>query len=152
MQRREMLLGMLGSLTGAAAILCAARAARADSVSVGVSTDSFRLGVQIGSPPPMVVVPGTTVYHAPSLPHNYFLYGGRYYVLHDGAWYYSAGYNGPWTAIAIHQVPQPVIGVPVRYYKVPPGHAKKAEHHHHPKNASYHHQKDHKKKRKGDDD
>lgn len=143
MRRREMLLGLIGSLMGAVGEICTARTAHADSVSVGVSTDTFRMGVQIGSPPQMVVVPGTTVYHAPSVPHNYFRYGGRYYVLHEGAWYYSAGHNGPWTVLAVHQVPQPVIGVPVKYYKVPPGHMKKADHHHH---------KEHKKEKMGDDD
>jgi hypothetical protein len=141
MNRRLVILGLMGRLIGMAGGFGLARSAHADSVSVGVSTDSFHLGIQIGSPPPLVVVPGTAVYHAPSVPHNYFLYGGRYYVLHEGIWYYSAGYNGPWVAIAIHQVPQPIVVVPVKYYKVPPGHINKRHHHYH---------KDHKKKR--DDD
>ena len=33
--------------------------ARAGNLSIGVQTDSVHLGIHIGSPPPLVVVPGT---------------------------------------------------------------------------------------------
>jgi len=141
MHRRQFLIGLTG-LCGGGFIFV--RPAHGDSVNVGVSTDSFHMGIQIGSPPPMVVVPGTTVYHAPSIPHNYFRYGGRYYVLHEGVWYYSQGYNGPWMPIAVHQVPQAIIVVPVKYYKIPPGQMKKERH-------QAHHE-EHKKRKKRDDD
>jgi hypothetical protein len=36
--------------------------ARAGSLRVGVQIDSVRLGIHIGIPPPLVVVPGTRVY------------------------------------------------------------------------------------------
>ena len=150
MHRRQILLGLVG-VWGGGFILD--RPAHADSVNVGVSTDDFQMGIQIGSPPPMVVVPGTTVYHAPSVPHDYFWYGGRYYVLHEGAWYYSQGYNGPWMAIAVHQVPQSIIVVPTHYYKIPPGHMKKEPHHaRHEERRNeehqYSHHEEHKKKKK----
>jgi hypothetical protein len=98
--------------------------ARADNVSVSVSTPSASFGLQIGAPPPLLVVPGLPVYHAPSVPDNYFVYGGYYYLYHQGAWFYSHQYNGPWFSLVIHQVPQPVLSVPVRYYRRPPGHWK----------------------------
>jgi hypothetical protein len=99
--------------------------ASADSVSIGISTPSVNLGLQIGTPPPLVAVPGVPVYHAPSVPDNYFVYGGYYYLFHGGTWFYSARHNGPWASLVIHQVPQPILAVPVTYYKRPPSHWKK---------------------------
>ena len=101
-----------------------------------VQADSVSIGVNIGSPPPppppmviaappqLVVVPGTPVYYAPSLSVNFFAYGGRYYTHNNGAWFMSPAYGGPWTFVAVDRVPQPVLAVPVAYYKVPPGHMK----------------------------
>ena len=76
------------------------------------------------TPPQLVVVPGMPVYYAPGGNFNYFVYGGRNYVFHNGAWFYATAYNGPWTYIALEHVPQPVLSVPVQYYRVPPGHSK----------------------------
>ena len=104
---------------------------------VPVQADSLSIGVNIGSPPPpppmivstapppLVVVPGSPVYYAPSVSVNFFAYGGRYYSHHNGAWFLATTYNGPWGHIAVERVPQPVLAVPVAYYKVPPGHMKK---------------------------
>lgn len=97
----------------------------ADNVGVAISTPSVSFGLNIGAPPPLVVVPGIPVSYAPSVPANYFVYGGYYYLFHQGTWFYSPHYDGPWVSLVIHQVPRPVLSVPVRYYKVPPGHAKK---------------------------
>ena len=99
--------------------------ARADNVSIGISTPSVNFGLNIGAPPPLVAVPGVSVQYAPSVPHNYFTYGGYYYLSHAGGWFYSTRYNGPWFSLVIHQVPRPILAVPVTYYKrVPPGHLK----------------------------
>lgn len=54
------------------------------------------------------------------------VHGGYYYLFHGGTWFYSGQYNGPWVALVIHQVPRPILSVPVTYYRIPPGHAKKA--------------------------
>ena len=81
--------------------------------------------VVVAAPPQLVVVPGTPVYYAPGLSVNYFSYGSRYYTHHNGSWFVAGVYNGPWTFIAVERVPQPVLAVPVTYYKVPPGHLKK---------------------------
>ena len=100
---------------------------------VPVQADSVSIGVNIGAPPPiafaapppLVVVPGMPVYYAPTVSVNLFAYSGRYYTHHNGAWFMAANYGGPWGFIGLAQVPQPVLGVPVAYYKVPPGHLKK---------------------------
>jgi hypothetical protein len=93
-----------------------------------------KVGVNIGvpappvivlpAPPQLVVVPGTPVYYAPGLSLNFFAYGGRYYTLHDGAWFVAKSHAGPWAFVPVERVPRPVLGVPATYYKVPPGHSK----------------------------
>ncbi len=89
------------------------------------SARAHDLSISIGTPPELMVVPGTPVYYAPALPNNYFVYGGRYYVFQNGGWFYAPAYDGPWTIISVKKVPKPVLAVPVEYYKVPPGHWKK---------------------------
>jgi hypothetical protein len=81
--------------------------------------------IVLPAPPRVVVVPNTTVSYAPGVDFNLFVYGGRYYTLHDGSWFYANRHSGPWTFLPSERVPRPVIGVPMNYYKVPPGHAKK---------------------------
>lgn len=82
--------------------------------------------ITFAAPPPLVVVPGTpTVQYVSSGPHNVFVFGGRYYSVHNGSWFHAGHYNGPWKHIKTEKVPGPVIGVPVAYYRVPPGHARK---------------------------
>jgi hypothetical protein len=78
------------------------------------------------APPSLVIVAGTPVHHVPSASFNLFVYNGRYYSHHNGGWFVAAGPRAPWAAIAIERVPRPVLGVPVKHYKIPPGHAKKA--------------------------
>ena len=128
----------------------AAGSAEADTLSVGVRTDSLSLGINIGSPPPLVVVPGAPVSYAPSIDHNYFFYGGRYYLYHQEVWLSAGHHDGPWTVIALGKVPRPVLAVPVAYYKAPPGHWKK--HGPPPWASSKEHGKHKHKKKKGDDD
>src|SRR5262245_517023 len=81
--------------------------------------------IVLPAPPPVVIVPNTQVSYAPSVDFNLFVYGGRYYTVHDGSWFYATRHSGPWVFIPTERVPRPVIGVPATYYKVPPGHAKK---------------------------
>ena len=45
-------------------------------------------------------MPGIPVRYAPGAPANYFFCAGRYYVFASGVWHVSAGYNGPWVAVA----------------------------------------------------
>lgn len=82
------------------------------------------------APPSLVIVPGTpAVHHVPTASFNFFVYGNRYYSFHNGAWFVAAGHGAPWTIIAIESVPAPVRAVPVKHYRVPPGHAKKMDAH-----------------------
>jgi hypothetical protein len=103
----------------------------------------INIGINIGTPPPpppplviatppqLVVIPGTQVFYAPAVPQNYFIYGRKSYVFHDGAWFVAPTHHGPWTFLAVERVPPPLRSVPVRYYKVPPGHHKDKHHKHH---------------------
>jgi hypothetical protein len=84
--------------------------------------------VVVAAPPQLVVVPGTPVFYAPSASINVFAYGGQYYSFHEGAWFVAPGPGRRWVAIAPARVPRPVLAVPVGYYKIPPGHAKKLGH------------------------
>lgn len=86
----------------------------------GLAHTAVHFGIQIGAPPQLAVVPGTPVYYAPPLLYNYFLYGERYYLFHNGAWFFAPTYNGPWTVTAVHYVPRPILRVPVAYYPAPP--------------------------------
>src|SRR5215831_14359403 len=82
--------------------------------------------IVLPAPPRVVVVPNSPVSYAPSVDFNLFVYGGRYYTFHDGSWFYATRHSGPWTFIATERVPRPVVGVPMKYYTVPPGHGMKA--------------------------
>ncbi len=87
---------------------------------------SVSVDIRIGHrPPPLVVVPGSRVYYAPEVNYNYFAYGGRFYVYQNDIWLVGSAYNGPWMMIGLERVPQPILAVPVKYYKAPPGHWKK---------------------------
>jgi hypothetical protein len=93
------------------------------SALLAVSTTAVaevNVNINIGPPPQMIVVPQTPVYYAPSLPHNFFYYDGRYYTFRDDAWYWSGSVRGPWGWIEIGRVPPPVLRVPIAYYPVRP--------------------------------
>ena len=90
------------------------------------------VNINSGWPPPailrkpaVVVVPETKVYRAPSLEFNVFVFGGKYYSLHNDRWYMTARVGAPWTPLIVEHVPTEVRAVPVKYYKIPPGYAKK---------------------------
>ena len=104
-----------------AAGLLAAPARGADvHIGINIGVPPPPPPVVVEAPPPLVVVPRTPVYYAPSLPYNYFYYGGLYYTLHDDHWFYAASFNGPWTFVTVERLPRPILVVPVHYYKVKP--------------------------------
>jgi len=98
-----------------AAALVVPQAAPADAqVHVGVN-----IGINLPGPPALAVVPGTPVYYAPRAPGNVFFYANQYWVF-DNGWYVGPSWSGPWAVIEPAFVPAPILGVPVRYYPVPP--------------------------------
>lgn len=82
------------------------------------------IGIRLPAPPVLVVVPGVPVYYARSAPENVFFYADEYWAFHDGGWYVSPTWNGPWTVVAAVHVPVPILRIPVRYYSVRPSHWK----------------------------
>src|SRR5262249_11161982 len=85
--------------------------------------------IVVTAPPQLVVIPGTALSYAPAIAYNYFFYGWRYYVLHEGIWFDGPALHGTWTFLAVEKVPQPLLRVPVVYYKVPPGHRREEDRH-----------------------
>jgi len=71
------------------------------------------INVHIGEPPPVVVysppamllLPEPQMYVAVGVPYDIFFVSGRYYYLHDGHWFWGAGYGGPWTYIVVSKLP-----------------------------------------------
>jgi hypothetical protein len=116
------------TLVAAGAILLPGALAGAQDVkiNIGLGVPSIPPPVVITTPPQLVVVPGTSGSYAPDVPADYFFYKGRYYTVANGAWFTAPAYNGPWVVIQIGKVPPPVLSIPVEYYKIPPGHLKKA--------------------------
>src|SRR3989449_7605525 len=81
------------------------------------------IGINLTVFPNLVVVPGYPVYYAPTVTADYFFYDGFYWVFNveDGQWYSSSWYNGPWVFVEPVYVPQPILVIPIRYYRVRPG-------------------------------
>src|SRR5262245_26427549 len=117
-----------GLWTAGVGVVAVAASALAGDVNIGINIG----GPPAPPPPPMVieepprllVVPSSPVYYAPSVPYNFFYYDGRYWTFNAGNWFWGGSVRGPWTYAAVGYVPRPVLAVPVRYYKVPPGHLK----------------------------
>ena len=117
-------LGVLALLTGALALT---PGTSAGDVSVNVNIGPPP-PIVVAAPPPLVVVPGMPVVHyAPSLQVDLFFFDNRWYYPHGGYWYVGSTYKGPWTFVAVGNLPRSIVAVPVQYYKVPPGHLKKLE-------------------------
>jgi hypothetical protein len=92
-----------------------------------VAAQDIEINIGLGAPPAppqLVVVPGTAVYYAPEAVANLFVYKGRYYTLVNNVWSTAPAYHGPWVVIQVGKVPPPILGVPMEYYNIPPGHLK----------------------------
>ena len=80
------------------------------------------------APPPLVLVPGMPMVHyAPSIQVDLFVFETRWYYPYGGHWYVGPTYKGPWTVVPVGKLPPSIVAVPVRYYKVPPGHSKRLD-------------------------
>ncbi len=107
----------------AGAVLAPALAGADVSVNINIGPPP---PIAIVAPPPLVVVPGVpAVQYVPSLHVDLFFAEGRWYYWHGGHWFVGPAYSGPWTSVVVHKVPRLILTVPVKYYKVPPGHLKK---------------------------
>jgi hypothetical protein len=79
------------------------------------------IGINLPAPPQLVVVPeAPSVQYVSTGDANLFFYGGQYWAYSNNGWYYSGGYNGPWIGVGPEFVPQPLLIVPVTYYRRPP--------------------------------
>src|SRR3989475_12979112 len=95
-----------------AAGLLAAPARGADvHIGINIGVPPPPPPVVVEAPPPLMVVPQTPVYYAPSLPYNYFYYGGVYSTLHDDHWVYPPSFNGPWAFVTVERLPRPTFAV-----------------------------------------
>src|SRR3989304_2225103 len=100
MRRNRVLVGALFAVAAAALL-----------PATTLASPNIHIGIQIGTPPQLVVVPQTPVYYAPALPYNYFFYGGQYYLFHNGIWHFAPTHNGPWAVIAVEYLPRPILAV-----------------------------------------
>ena len=104
------------------------------ALSAGIAA-AGDVNVNIGWPPPLIIekprvvmVPETQVYRAPNLEFNVFMFGGKYYSLHNDRWFMTVRAGAPWTPVVVERIPVEVRAVPVKYYKIKPDHAKKMKH------------------------
>jgi hypothetical protein len=116
---------LLAAVLAIPAALLAASAAQAQGVSVNINVSAPPPPMVFVTPPQLVVVPGSAVMYAPGVAFNVFVLQGRYYSFHSGTWFYGASHKGPWVVVPLEKVPHAVRAVPVAYYKIPPGQAKK---------------------------
>ncbi len=93
---------------------------------VGTAVAGLRIPVPplprivVSAPPVLAVIPGTYVYLAPDVNADLMFYQNNWYRPHNGGWYVSQGYNGPWRAVS---APPPALTrLPQNYRSLPPGH------------------------------
>ena len=99
-------------------IVFGALLAMAFSVPAMAAT-AVRIGINIGVPAPAVVyqseprwvmTPEERVYVVDdeALDYDYFRYGGSYWIFANDCWYRGAGYRGPFEAVRVDRVPEPI--------------------------------------------
>jgi hypothetical protein len=74
--------------------------------------------VLVEGPPELIVVPRTMIYFAPSARADLFFYRGRWWTRHEGRWFRSNSYNGPWVVIGPRYVPVEIVRMPREYRTV----------------------------------
>ena len=112
---------MRARLSMASAVLMLSACAPAWSqITVSVGLPSVSIGINVPAYPELIPVPGYPVYYDPRLDSNLFFYDGLYWVYAQDNWYVSSWYDGPWELVDPGMVPDFILRIPVRYYRVPP--------------------------------
>ncbi len=93
-------------------------------VQARIDVGGIDIGIHLGGPPALTVIPGAPVYYAPQAPENIFFYAHQYWAFAGAGWYVAPTWNGPWAVVEPVYVPAPILQIPVAYYHVPPGHWK----------------------------
>jgi hypothetical protein len=73
-------------------------------------------------PPPLFLVPDTSVYAVPDVDVDVVFYHGSWYRPHGDRWYRAGHYNGPWHLIARDKTPQSLRRLPPGFRRVPGEH------------------------------
>ena len=115
LRKRAVLLALSGLLAGGMAP--AVQSQVSVGIDLGFAIPGARIGLNLGSFPHLVAIPGYPVYYAPRLDANLFFYDGLYWVFADDGWYSSEWYNGPWDAVAPEYVPVFLLRIPLQYYR-----------------------------------
>jgi hypothetical protein len=116
---------MKASLVAALLVAVISTPAVAADVSVNINLGPPPPPIVVVAPPLLLVVPGVpVVQYAPSLSVDVFFHDRHWYYPHGGYWYVGPSYKGPWAPIGFAKLPPAIVAVPVKYYKIPPGHLK----------------------------
>lgn len=83
--------------------------ARGDDIRIKVPVPPLPR-IVLPAPPPMIWLPGISVYVAHDSPYPIFAHQNRYYLRHAHVWYVGPAYNGPWTVIEERRVPRNLRG------------------------------------------
>ena len=123
---------MSSTVRAALRLLIVGSAVFAGAVSNAGTTVNVNIGppppIVVAAPPSLVVVPGVPVVsYVPSVQVDVFVYQNQWYYSHGGHWWVGRSYRGPWVLVPAGRLPQSIVAVPVRYYKIPPGHLKEVE-------------------------
>jgi len=117
--------GVLGIFVGGFFVLTSGVSSGDTSVNVNIGPPP---PIVLAAPPPLVVVPGVPVVrYAPAARVDLFLFERQWYYAYGGHWWVGPTYRGPWVLVGPGRLPRPIVAVPVRYYKVPPGHFKQGK-------------------------
>ena len=90
----------LGFMLSAGFLATSAHAQVSVNVNIGAPPP-----VVVVSPPTMVLLPEPQMYVAVGVPYDIYFVGGRYYYFHGNHWFWGSGYSGPWTYVAVDRLP-----------------------------------------------